>query len=68
MRIDVAQTIDENRWSGYQKLLIGFTALTIIFDGADNSLLGTAVPTIVRDWKLTRNDFSTALAMSAWGM
>ncbi len=42
--VDVGAAIDEGRWTGYQKLLIVGTALTIILDGVDNQLLPNAVP------------------------
>jgi AAHS family 4-hydroxybenzoate transporter-like MFS transporter len=68
MNIDVARVLDEGRWSGYQKMLVAGTALTIILDGIDNQLLGTAIPTIAREWGLTRNDFSAAMALGPMGM
>jgi hypothetical protein len=34
--VDVGAVLDEGRWTGYQKLLIFGTALTIILDGIDN--------------------------------
>ncbi|MBI3049704.1 MAG: hypothetical protein HYY76_15475 [Acidobacteria bacterium] len=42
-RADVGALLDEGRWTGYQKLLVAATALTIIFDGLDNQLLGAIV-------------------------
>ena len=42
--VDVGAVLDEGRWTGYQKLLIVGTALTIILDGVDNQLLPNAVP------------------------
>ena len=60
--VDVGVVLDEGRWSGYQKLLILGTALTIILDGIDNQLLGNAIPSMMRDWSLPRGAFSTALA------
>src|SRR6188474_2089320 len=42
--VDVGAVIDEGQWTGYQKLLIVGTALTIILDGVDNQLLPNAVP------------------------
>ena len=42
--VDVGAAIDEGRWTGYQKLLIFGTALTIILDGVDNQLLPNAIP------------------------
>ena len=42
--VDVGAVLDEGRWTGYQKLLIAGTALTIVLDGVDNQLLPNAVP------------------------
>src|SRR5882724_7087809 len=61
--VDVGAVIDEGKWSGYQKLLILGTALTIILDGIDNQLLGNAVPSMMRDWSLPRGAFTTVLAL-----
>src|ERR1041384_4362851 len=66
--IDVGNVIDEGQWTGYQKLLIVGTALTIILDGIDNQLLGNAVPSLMKEWTLQRSAFSTALAASPFGM
>jgi AAHS family 4-hydroxybenzoate transporter-like MFS transporter len=66
--VDVGQLLDEGRWSGYQKLLILGTALTIILDGIDNQLLGNAVPSLMRDWSLPRGAFTTVLALGPLGM
>jgi len=47
--VDVGHVLDEGRWTGYQKLLIFGTALTIVLDGVDNQLLPNAVPFIAPD-------------------
>jgi AAHS family 4-hydroxybenzoate transporter-like MFS transporter len=66
--IDVGAAIDEGRWTGYQKLLIAGTALTIILDGVDNQLLGNALPTLMAEWSLPRSAFATVLAVGPFGM
>src|SRR5207247_6509919 len=66
--VDVGSVIDEGQWSGYQKLLILGTALTIILDGIDNQLLGNAVPALMKDWSLPRGAFTTVLALGPLGM
>ena len=66
--IDVGYVIDEGQWTTYQKLLILATALTIILDGVDNQLLGNAIPSLMKEWSLNRNAFSTVLALSPLGM
>ena len=66
--VDVGRVLDEGRWTGYQKLLIFGTALTIILDGIDNQLLPNAIPTLMQDWGRPRGDFIGALAWGPFGM
>jgi AAHS family 4-hydroxybenzoate transporter-like MFS transporter len=66
--VDVGETIDEGRWTGYQKLLIFGTALTIILDGVDNQLLPNAVPRLIEEWGRPRADFINALSIGPFGM
>jgi MFS transporter, AAHS family, 4-hydroxybenzoate transporter len=48
--VDVGAVLDEGRWTGYQKLLIFGTALTIILDGVDNQILPNAIPFMAPEW------------------
>jgi AAHS family 4-hydroxybenzoate transporter-like MFS transporter len=66
--VDVGAVIDEGRWTGYQKLLIFGTALTIILDGVDNQLLPNAVPKLIEEWGRPRGDFIGALSYGPFGM
>jgi AAHS family 4-hydroxybenzoate transporter-like MFS transporter len=66
--IDVGQVLDEGRWTGYQKLLIVGTALTIILDGIDNQLLPNTIPALIADWGGTRGNYVPALAWGPFGM
>src|SRR5258705_1788940 len=66
--VDVGRLLDDGAWSTYQKLLVGCIALTIIFDGLDNQLLGAAVPAMMREWALPRRASATALAAALFGM
>src|SRR5678815_1321366 len=66
--IDVGAAIDEGRWTGYQKLLIFGTALTIILDGVDNQLLPNAVPQLIKEWGHPRGDLIGALSYGPFGM
>jgi AAHS family 4-hydroxybenzoate transporter-like MFS transporter len=66
--IDVGGLLDEGRWSAYQKLLVAGTALTIIFDGLDNQLLGAAIPAMMREFALPRPAFASVLAAALFGM
>jgi AAHS family 4-hydroxybenzoate transporter-like MFS transporter len=65
---DVGALLDEGGWSGYQKLLVAGTALTIIFDGLDNQLLGAAIPSMMAEWALPRPAFAAVLAAALFGM
>src|SRR5687768_4467391 len=67
-QVDVGSVLDEGRWTGYQKLLIFGTALTIILDGVDNQLLPNAVPTLIQEWGRPRGDFIGALSWGPFGM
>jgi AAHS family 4-hydroxybenzoate transporter-like MFS transporter len=66
--IDVGRILDEGRWRGRQKLFVFLTALTLLFDGIDNQLLGVALPAIMRDWALPRGAFAPILACGMIGM
>ncbi|HEV8345307.1 MAG TPA: MFS transporter [Vicinamibacterales bacterium] len=66
--IDVGTLLDEGHWSSYQKLLIVGTALTIIFDGLDNQLLGAAIPALMREWGQPRAVFASVLTSGFVGM
>src|SRR5881409_167477 len=66
--VDVGAILDEAPWSGYQKLLVVGTALTIVLDGLDNQLLGAAVPALMREWSLPRPAFASVLAAGMFGM
>ena len=66
--IDVGRILDEGNWSRYQKLVVSLTALTIIFDGVDNQLLGLAIPSMMREWSLPRAAFANVAAISFVGM
>lgn len=66
--VDVGQAIDEGRWTGYQKLLIFGTALTIILDGVDNQILPNAIPFMSPDWGVPSAAFRDALAWGPFGM
>jgi AAHS family 4-hydroxybenzoate transporter-like MFS transporter len=67
-RIDVGRTLDGGAWTGYQKWLVFLTALTIVFDGFDNQLLGVALPTIMADWGVPRGAFAPVVSLGYLGM
>jgi AAHS family 4-hydroxybenzoate transporter-like MFS transporter len=66
--IDVGRLLDEGSWGRQQKLFVLLTALTIVFDGIDNQLLGVVVPSMMRDWTLPRSAFAPVVASGMFGM
>jgi AAHS family 4-hydroxybenzoate transporter-like MFS transporter len=60
--------LDHGFWTGYQRWLVFLTALTIIFDGFDNQLLGVALPTIMREWSVPRSAFAPVVSLGYLGM
>lgn len=66
--IDVGRLLDEGRWGRYQKWLILLTALTIVFDGIDNQLLGVAIPSIMGEWSAPRSAFAPVVSLGYVGM
>lgn len=66
--VDVGRLLDEGPWGAYQKYLIFLTALTIVFDGIDNQLLGVAIPAIMQDWSAARAAFAPVVSIGYAGM
>jgi AAHS family 4-hydroxybenzoate transporter-like MFS transporter len=66
--VDVGSALDDAQWSGYQKLLVFATAMTIILDGLDNQLLGAALPALMREWHLPRPAFVPVQTSGMVGM
>ena len=44
------------------------TAITVVFDGVDNQLLGVALPTMMREWDVERSAFAPAVSLGYAGM
>jgi AAHS family 4-hydroxybenzoate transporter-like MFS transporter len=66
--VDVAHLLDAGRGSSYQRRLVALTALTIVFDGIDNQLMGVAIPTIMREWDVPRSAFAPVISLGYLGM
>lgn len=61
--------IDEDGpWTAYQKWLVCLTALTIVFDGMDNQLLGITIPALIADWHVARSAFAPVVSLGFAGM
>lgn len=62
--VDIGHVLDEARWSGFQKRVLVLVSLTIVLDGLDTQTLALAIPTLVREWGITRAPFGLVLAFS----
>ena len=66
--VDIGRLLDDGRWGGYQRWLVFLTALTVVFDGIDNQLLGVVIPTLMREWGVPRGAFAPIVSLGYLGM
>lgn len=66
--VDVAKLLDAGSWTGYQKWLVALVAMTIVFDGIDNQLLGIVIPTVMAEWGVPRGAFAPVVSLGYLGM
>ena len=64
----VGRLIDDGPWSVYQKAALLIAALAVVLDGFDNQILSLAIPTLIKDWGVTRDDFKWVLVVGFAGM
>lgn len=65
---DISRVIDEGVWSNWQKLAVLIAALAIILDGFANQALPASIPMLVKQWHVTRDDFTIVSIMGYAGM
>jgi AAHS family 4-hydroxybenzoate transporter-like MFS transporter len=63
-----APAADDASWTPYQRWLVGLTAITIVFDGMDNQMLGITLPALTVDWHVTRAAFAPVVSLGFAGM
>jgi AAHS family 4-hydroxybenzoate transporter-like MFS transporter len=66
--VDIGRLIDDGRWTGYQRWLVALVAMTIVFDGIDNQLLGIVIPTVMKEWGVPRTAFAPVVSLGYLGM
>jgi AAHS family 4-hydroxybenzoate transporter-like MFS transporter len=66
--VNVATLLDSGRWTGYQQWLVALVAMTIVFDGIDNQLLGIVIPTLIAEWHVPRSSFASVVSLGYLGM
>jgi AAHS family 4-hydroxybenzoate transporter-like MFS transporter len=68
MPIEIGQILDRGPWPRLGKLVTLLCALALVFDGFDISIVGFAIPSILRDWHLSRASFAPLLVIGLAGM
>lgn len=66
--LDLNEMLDEGRWSGFQKRLLVLAALAFAVDGLANQVLGLAIPSLIRDWGVSRVAFAPVAALGLIGV
>jgi AAHS family 4-hydroxybenzoate transporter-like MFS transporter len=66
--VDVGESIDSGPWTWFQKLGVLLAALSIVLDGFDGQLIGFAIPVIIQEWDVTRENFAPVVAAGLIGM
>lgn len=66
--LDLNELLDEGRWSGFQKRLLVLAALAFAVDGLANQVLGLALPSLIRDWGVSRVAFAPVAALGLIGV
>ncbi|MDM0106593.1 MFS transporter [Variovorax sp. J22R24] len=66
--VDIGQILDDGPWTTMQKLVVILAAFAIVADGFDGQLIGYAIPSLIKEWGLTRGDFAPVVASGLVGM
>ena len=66
--VDIGRTLDDGPWSAFQKFGVLLAALAIVLDGFDGQLIGFAIPVLIKEWGVSREDFSPIVAAGLVGM
>ena len=65
---DIGRLLDEGPFTWTQKWVILLAALSIVVDGFDGQLIGFAIPSLIKEWGITRSAFAPAVAAGLVGM
>lgn len=66
--VDISKTLDHGAFSPFQKMVVILAALSLVVDGFDGQLIGYAIPSMIQEWGITRNEFAPAVATGLLGM
>ena len=66
--IDIGRALDDGPFTTMQKVVVFMAAMAIVMDGFDGQLIGFAIPSIIKEWGITRDAFAPAVAAGLLGM
>jgi AAHS family 4-hydroxybenzoate transporter-like MFS transporter len=66
--VDIGRTLDDGPFVVFQRVVVFLAALSIVMDGFDGQLIGFAIPSLMKEWGITRNAFAPAVAAGLVGM
>lgn len=68
LTVDIGRALDDGPFSAFQRTVVLLAALAIVMDGFDGQLIGFAIPSLIKEWGITRNAFAPAVAAGLVGM
>lgn len=66
--VDIGRVLDDGPFTTMQKIVVFMAAMAIVMDGFDGQLIGFAIPSIIKEWGITRDAFAPAVAAGLLGM
>lgn len=65
---DIGRLLDDGTYTTMQKFVVFLAAMSIVMDGFDGQLIGFAIPSMIKEWNITRSAFAPAVAAGLIGM
>jgi MFS transporter, AAHS family, 4-hydroxybenzoate transporter len=66
--VDIGRVLDDGPYTTMQKVVVFMAAMAIVTDGFDGQLIGFAIPSIIKEWGITRGALAPAVAAGLLGM
>jgi len=66
--VDIGRVLDDGPYTTMQKIVVFMAAMAIVTDGFDGQLIGFAIPSIIKEWGITRGALAPAVAAGLLGM
>ena len=66
--VDIGSVLDDGPFTTTQKIAVFMVATAIVMDGFDGQLIGFAIPSLIKEWGITRGAFAPAVAAGLLGM